>query len=262
MPELAEVRLTSDFINQHKELTFVSLSKSPESKIETNLYLAGYKFKINSKSRGKELLLEILPILPMYKKRNLRITLGMSGEWVYYNPNIEDIKHVHLYLTADNGFRLGMRDVRRFARWTWNDFNPDRGEDPLSNYSDFSNTVISNYNTHKDFKKPICEVLMNQRWFNGIGNYLRAEILYRLNINPFMPAKDISLSDMKELLSMWHQCVSEAYLLGGGQLKDWKNPNGEDPTTFNEWMKCYGKMESHIDKQGRNFWYDPKWKIN
>ena len=29
------------------------------------------------------------------------------------------------------------------------------------------------------FKKPICEVLLDQKHFNGIGNYLRAEILYR-----------------------------------------------------------------------------------
>ena len=29
------------------------------------------------------------------------------------------------------------------------------------------------------FKKPICEVLLDQKFFNGVGNYLRAEILYR-----------------------------------------------------------------------------------
>lgn len=31
----------------------------------------------------------------------------------------------------------------------------------------------------KAFDKPICEALLNQKYFNGIGNYLRAEILYR-----------------------------------------------------------------------------------
>jgi len=29
------------------------------------------------------------------------------------------------------------------------------------------------------FNKPICEVLLNQKYFNGIGNYLRAEVLHR-----------------------------------------------------------------------------------
>lgn len=31
----------------------------------------------------------------------------------------------------------------------------------------------------KAFNRPICEALLDQRFFNGIGNYLRAEILFR-----------------------------------------------------------------------------------
>lgn len=36
----------------------------------------------------------------------------------------------------------------------------------------------------KAFNRPICEALLNQRFFNGIGNYLRAEILFRLAGGP------------------------------------------------------------------------------
>ncbi len=32
------------------------------------------------------------------------------------------------------------------------------------------------------FNKPICEVMLDQKFFNGIGNYLRAEILYRCGV--------------------------------------------------------------------------------
>lgn len=32
---------------------------------------------------------------------------------------------------------------------------------------------------------------MDQRFFNGIGNYLRAEILYRLKIPPFEKARTV-----------------------------------------------------------------------
>ena len=39
--------------------------------------------------------------------------------------------------------------------------------------------------------RPICEVMLDQRFFNGIGNYLRAEILHRAGIHPFAPARDI-----------------------------------------------------------------------
>ena len=41
------------------------------------------------------------------------------------------------------------------------------------------------------FNKAICETLLNQKYFNGIGNYLRAEILYRLKIPPFTKARDV-----------------------------------------------------------------------
>ncbi|XP_011855790.1 PREDICTED: endonuclease 8-like 1 [Mandrillus leucophaeus] len=33
--------------------------------------------------------------------------------------------------------------------------------------------------------------LLDQRFFNGIGNYLRAEILYRLKIPPFEKARSV-----------------------------------------------------------------------
>lgn len=42
----------------------------------------------------------------------------------------------------------------------------------------FRENVLSNL-SDKTFDKPICEVLLNQKYFNGIGNYLRAEILFR-----------------------------------------------------------------------------------
>ncbi|XP_063452876.1 endonuclease 8-like 1 isoform X13 [Pan paniscus] len=43
----------------------------------------------------------------------------------------------------------------------------------------------------KAFDRPICEALLDQRFFNGIGNYLRAEILYRLKIPPFEKARSV-----------------------------------------------------------------------
>nr|XP_045372796.1 endonuclease 8-like 1 isoform X2 [Camelus bactrianus] len=43
----------------------------------------------------------------------------------------------------------------------------------------------------KAFDRPICEALLDQRFFNGIGNYLRAEILHRLRIPPFEKARTV-----------------------------------------------------------------------
>jgi hypothetical protein len=54
---------------------------------------------------------------------------------------------------------------------------------------------------------------------------------------------------------MCNRLPREAYLLGGGQLKDWENPFEIPAGGFDEWMQCYGKARSFVDKNGRRVWY-------
>ncbi|XP_058283727.1 endonuclease 8-like 1 isoform X7 [Hylobates moloch] len=87
----------------------------------------------------------------------------------------------------------------------------------------------------KAFDRPICEALLDQRFFNGIGNYLRAEILYRLKIPPFekarsvlealqqrRPSPELTLSQKirtklqnPDLLELCHSVPKEVVQLGG-----------------------------------------------
>jgi endonuclease VIII-like 1 len=103
---------------------------------------------------------------------------------------------------------------------------------------------------------------MNQSYFNGVGNYIRSEALYRADINPFVIANQLSTDELDLLLKEIHMCFRDSYYLGGGQLKDWHNPYGTDGNKFNDWMKCYGnkEMSKVKDKTGRTFWFNPKWK--
>jgi formamidopyrimidine-DNA glycosylase len=124
MPELAEVKLTADYINNYKDVVFSKIGKSDVSKVPTNLNISYKKFKVRAKSRGKELLVEIFPVDPVeLTVYRLRVTLGMSGNWIYYDPrnteNFKDYKHVHLFFEEESGNRLGLNDVRRFAKWSW-----------------------------------------------------------------------------------------------------------------------------------------------
>ena len=100
---------------------------------------------------------------------------------------------------------------------------------------------------------------MNQKYFNGIGNYLRAEILFRLPyLNPFLSAREAIVEEPK-ILELCRDIPNLAYVRGGGQIKDWDNPFGQTPGKF---MKCYGnpQMLKVKDKNARMFWYDPKWE--
>lgn len=266
MPEIAELKLTSEFVAKHGNKTFVKIEKSPVSKVKTDLAEMTYQsFSLASLSRGKEMVIDFINHEDAEKKR-MKVTLGMSGTWIYYDPsNLENEKyhkHTHLRITDENGFILGLYDIRRFAKWSWNDFDfRGRGPCPLSETEDFVHNLVKNWQTHKDFKKHrLAEIMMSQKWFSGVGNYLRAEILHRMDVNPFMTASELNIEEVKELCSLVIGCAVMAYKLGGGQLRDWKNPTGEDATSFKEWMKCYGKLESVTDKNGRTFWFDPKWK--
>ncbi|NXA96160.1 NEIL1 Endonuclease, partial [Melanocharis versteri] len=129
------------------------------------------------------------------------------------------------------------------------------------------------------FDKPICEVLLNQQYFNGIGNYLRAEILYRLKIPPFEKArtvlealkdqeqerrkKDPSLTLSKkvklrrenpDLLELCHSVPME--VIGADkQLLDPEHP--DNYAAFKNWLQCYlvPGMSSLRDRSGRTIWF-------
>ena len=259
MPELAELRLTADFINESSDrLRFVNIKKNPVhkgSEVETPFKY----FKLSAESRGKELMLTIKDS-DSDKKKHLLMTMGMSGHFAHTNTGNEK-KHSHLMFYEKDGTTLSFVDVRRFGKWKWvDDWSSNRGPDPTKEFSDFTDNIINNL--HKAaFNHPIHTVLMNQSYFNGIGNYLRAEILYRLPwINPFKSAREI-LKGEPELFKLCRDIPLQAYKLGGGQLKDWESPFDDDPEPLRKFMRCYGnpEMSKRKDKNGRTFWYDSKW---
>lgn len=264
MPELAELRLTADYINQEAEnRIFYSIKKNPVHKGK-DVEIPFKGFTISAESRGKELMLTLTQVNSQNQVK-LLMTMGMSGYFKWVDVGVLS-KHSHLRFQSENG-SLDFIDVRRFGKWKLvEDWSKDRGPDPTQQFQDFVRNIKNNLHK-KDFDKPICEVLMNQKWFNGIGNYLRAEILYRADINPFMSARE-ALTNHNSIFSLCRTIPETAYMLGGGELKDWKNPfvfeSIEDVKLgWEEFMKCYGKpgMATMIDNngKGRRFWYDPKW---
>ena len=258
MPELAELKLTADYVNQMaKDEKFVAVKKNPEHKGE-DLNIPFKKFRIRAESRGKEL---VLAILDRYSDQVIpvRMTMGMSGYFKLTNTGNEP-KHAHLKFYTDDGVTLSFVDVRRFGKWkqgVW--WNEDRGPDPVKEPREFFLNVMTNL-TKPAFKKPLYEVLMNQQYFNGIGNYLRAEIIYRAgDVDPFLPASQ-QLAKYPKILQLCEDIPKMAYIKGGGSIKDWSNPFNDTNENF---MLCYGNkgMNTRLDRNGRRFWYDPKWEV-
>ncbi|XP_070333688.1 endonuclease 8-like 1 isoform X4 [Odocoileus virginianus] len=202
MPEGPELHLASHFVNEAcRELVFGGcvekspVSRNPEVPFESSAY------SISALARGKELRLTLSPLpgaQPPREPLALVFRFGMTGSFQLV-PSDALPPHAHLrFYTAPPGPRLALCfvDIRRFGRWDLGgEWQTGRGPCVLLEYEQFRlcpsrENVLRNL-ADKAFDRPICEALLDQRFFNGIGNYLRAEILYRLRIPPFEKARTV-----------------------------------------------------------------------
>ncbi|XP_071070402.1 endonuclease 8-like 1 isoform X2 [Dasypus novemcinctus] len=281
MPEGPELHLASQFVNEAcRNLVFggcvekSAVSRNPEVPFESSAY------RISASARGKELRLTLSPLpgaQPPQEPLALIFRFGMSGSF-QVAPSDALPPHAHLrFHTAPPGPQLTLCfvDIRRFGRWDLGgEWHPGRGPCVLLEYEKFRENVLRNL-ADKIFDRPICEALLDQRFFNGIGNYLRAEILYRLRIPPFekartvlealqqhRPSPELTLSQKvraklqnPDLLELCHSVPKEVVQLGG---KGYGPESGEeDFAAFRAWLRCYGVpgMSSLRDRQGRTIWF-------
>ncbi|XP_051690594.2 endonuclease 8-like 1 isoform X3 [Oryctolagus cuniculus] len=281
MPEGPELHLASHFVNEAcGALVFggrvekSAVSQNPEVPFESSAY------RISALARGKELRLWLRPLpgaRPCQEPLALVFRFGMTGSF-QLAPGDALPRHAHLrFYTAGPGPRLALCfvDVRRFGHWELGgEWQPGRGPCVLRQYEQFRENVLRNL-ADKTFDRPICEALLDQRFFNGIGNYLRAEILFRLRIPPFERARTVlqalqqrrlsptlTLSQKiraklqnPDLLELCHLVPKEVVRLGG---KGYGPERGqEDFAAFRAWLRCYGVpgMSTLQDHLGRTMWF-------
>lgn len=256
MPELTEVKIMSDFINRNSEnktyskLYHVEKGNNPiDSKLIEN-------FNVSANSFGKELQLRVHHDLT---DLTFSVFMGMSGNWKFVpTEDWNNTKFVRMRLDTTDGYSLLLHGGYMGPKYKLGGFSGvDRGPDPTKEFDKFKSNVIKNLST-KAFDKPICEALLDQKYFNGIGNYLRSTILYYADVNPFEKAS-ASIKNNPKILDLCRDIPMKSYELNGGQLKDWKNPFDNDSKEFEEWV-FYQKGKSVKDKTGRTFWYDDKWE--
>jgi formamidopyrimidine-DNA glycosylase len=100
--------------------------------------------------------------------------------------------------------------------------------------------------------------MLDQKAFNGVGNYLRSSIIKMMDINPFLKFGELSEEEIDALGKTTKLACEYFYMTKGGQLRDWKNPFGESGDFRS--LLYYQQGESLYDKGKRRFWFDPKWK--
>ncbi|KAE8617455.1 hypothetical protein XENTR_v10009081 [Xenopus tropicalis] len=276
MPEGPELHLASLFVNKVcNGLHFAgAVEKSAVSK-NTDVPFNCPEYTISSVSRGKEVKLILTPLSDGSEETHIIFRFGMSGSFKFTPPD-QIPKHAHLrFYTKDAPCHvLSFVDPRRFGTWVVHgSWQPERGPCVMQEYEKFRENVLKNL-SDKVFDKPICEVMLNQKYFNGIGNYLRAEILFRLAIPPFIPARsvleavkyqnqnnELSLSkkikikkENPDILHLCHLVPLEVINLGG---KGYDPEHSDNYSEFEKWLRCYfvPGMKSLRDSNGRTIWF-------
>lgn len=181
MPEGPELRLNSQFVNnvcRGREFTG-KVVKSTVSKC-CDVDFDSPRYFISSEARGKEMALILHCLEDAGRRIRLLFRFGMSGKFKF-NPASEIPKHAHLqfYTNEQPQNVLSFVDTRRFGSWQVAEgWGEERGPDLVYEYDVFCSNVLDNLEDTA-FNKPLCEAMLNQKFFNGIGNYLRAEIIFR-----------------------------------------------------------------------------------
>ena len=141
----------------------------------------------------------------------IHFTLGLTGHFKYD----ENGKYCRYQFILDKG-KFCMDDMRNFGTLS---FTND--EKFLENkLKKLGIDVFSKDFTYKNFKEKISEVkkdkligmiLLEQKYISGIGNYLRADILYTAKISPFRTIKSLKKNDIKILYRSIKNVINESY---------------------------------------------------
>jgi len=159
--------------------------------------------------------------------------LGLEGSWFKSKDDVE-LNNLILFKMQVKDFYLCYKDTRHFGSIEYI-LNYESLQQRLDKGIDIMNEENTIENWHciikeaiKRHRKPlqICEFLLEQRYILGIGNYLRAEILYAAGVNPFKTINELSPSEIELLCEHSFIEMQRALNGRGASLRTYKDFSG------------------------------------
>jgi len=272
MPELPEVETvcrglapligkTISCVNQRRANLRIPFPDKLATRIETATIISIHR-------RAKYILIDL------DNNQTLIIHLGMSGRvTLYENQNLPTAgKHDHLILTFTDNAAIYYHDPRRFgmvelcptADLDQHKFFNHLGPEPFSN--SFNGPYL--YQTLKNKKSVIKQVLLDQTLVCGLGNIYVCEALFHAGIRPTRRAHKITKAESEALVLIIRDVLTKAIEAGGSSLKDFAQANGELGYFQHRWA-VYGKENENcphkncssqlkrITQSGRSSFYCP-----
>ncbi|MBA3960931.1 MAG: Fpg/Nei family DNA glycosylase [Chthoniobacterales bacterium] len=197
---------------------------------------------LRSEARGKQMLF-------VFAGDNwLGLHLGMSGKLRLEPAGFRAEKHDHLVL-AQKKRALVFRDARQFGRVRFqHGAEPPEwwdGQKPEISSRGFTRALMEKF-VRRHARAPIKAVLLMQKGFPGVGNWMADEILWRAKISPRLRAGKLSDTQLDRL---WRETkfVARAALKTIGQ--DFSDP--PKSWLLHERWKSGGKCPRHGTKLRR-----------
>jgi len=265
MPEAAEVKLTTEFLN-----------RAMSNRIITQWSFISGQY-INDEPEGFDEFYDALPLLVeevrckgkfIYmscfnetKRFYMLHSMRLTGSW----RNNED-GYSRWVVGLDNGRKLWFHDSRCLAKLTFTtnedellDYLAKLGPDILT--EEFT-LPIWNKLVQAHQNKNITAFLMDQNILAGCGNYIKAEALYYAKISPFRKVGSLNETESEQLFQALRVIPRQAYLYKGYSTRDYTDQNGRKG--FQEFnLKIYGNKSAKTAKtaDGRTTWYDPNVQV-
>lgn len=166
-------------------------------------------------------------------------TLGMTGSWSFSVKSSTRVR-----IDFDDGTSAFFNDPRNFGtlkivhgKSAFLQKIDSLGPDMLS--EEVSDELFS-FCVRTQKSKAICEALMNQSVVSGVGNYVKAESLYRAKISPHRACSSLSDAELSALNFSIKEVLGLAYQNNGATLRNYKNTSEKDGEATRIFL-VYGK---------------------
>lgn len=208
----------------------------------------------------------------------ISLSFGMTGA-IYYEPTDEVlkqysshigktitkeeyIKHLHIKFESSDGQCFYFGDPRRFGTITIdnNRIKLDKklnklGPDMLTGNPITDDQFLQIFRRPKFNSKNICVVLMGQEAISGVGNYIKAEVLYECHISPWAIVSDI---DDQTLIKLHHTIRETAQLAFKIHESSFYTYTGirNGKGSLQSILKVYGKLDDPYGNHVTNIPYN------
>ena len=264
MPEIVEIKKYCDFIKKYVLNKKVKQIKILNGRYKKHDSFEGYKEFVenlplkllNVESKGKFM------FFTFEENYTLYCTLGLSGGWTFKKKdsekykfpdimeflNVKDIEeyrdksldHLNIEFKFDKGSlfffdtlsygTISLSNDEKKLQKKLRELGPDIMDKDLT-------VKLFKEQIKKQEKKKIGVVLVNQKILSGIGNYLRADILWVAKISPHRLVKDLTETEMKKIYQASRDLTWSDYDKKEGKRlgiisKGFKSPHSYDREFF------------------------------